>query len=219
MIKKIIYILILFIVCSNFTIGQAFSKPKKAQIQYDSDIYTPKSIDAKKLINKANANMLMWEMSLNEIEKKFYLDQAMRNYYMATKINGTIIDANTGLARVYDEMKLDRLAKEYFCKAINLNTYDPKANLYFANFYFSRNDFLNALIYYKIAYEHGFSQNYELNYRLGVIYEKIADIETAKAFYLKALCLKPSNTNLADKIRLLDDLNYSESQYYLFKKK
>jgi len=219
MIKKIIYILILFIVCSNLTFEQTLAKPQKAQIQYDNGKYAPNNLNVQKIIQKANVSMLLWEKSLTAEDKKLYLEQAMRNYYLATKINGTIIDANTGLARVYDMMNQDRLAKEYFSKALNLNPYDPKANLYFANFYFTRNDFLKALSYYKIAYERGFSQNYELNYRLGVIYEKIADIETAKIFYIRALYIMPDNTNLADKIRLLDDLNYSESQYYLFNKK
>ena len=219
MIKKIIYILIMIIVCSNFIFDQALAQPQRAQIQYDDDIYIPKNTNAQKVIKKANVAMLLWEKSLTPEDKSFYLEQAMRNYYLATKINGTIIDANTGLARVYDEMNQDRLAKEYFFKATNLSTYDPKANLYFANFYFKRNDFLNALFYYKIAYEHGFSKNYELNCQLGIIYEKIADIENAKVFYQRALSLKPNDTNLAEKIRLLDDLNYGESQYYLFNRK
>lgn len=219
MIKKIIYILILFIICINFLFIQAFAVTQKGQIENDSDIYAPKNYDVNEVVKSANASMLLWEKSFTDSDKKFFLEKAMRNYYLATKIDGSIIEANIGLARVYDSMKLDRLAKEYFFKARNLDPYNPKTNFYFANFYFTRNDFLKALYYYKYAYEHGFSNNYDTNYQMAVIYEKIADINTAKTFYLKALNLKPTNTTLADKIRLLDDLNYSESQYYLFMRK
>lgn len=53
---------------------------------------------------------------------------------------------------------------------------------------------------------------------MGIIYEKLADIQNAIAYYKRALAIEPNNTELYEKIRLLDDLNYSESQYYLFMK-
>ena len=95
--------------------------------------------------------------------------------------------------------------------------YNPKANYYFSNYYFKRTDLLNARFYAKRAYEHGFDQNYELNYGLGSIYEKLADIERSIGFYQNAFRLG-ANQELENKIRLLDELNYNESQYYLFNK-
>lgn len=219
MIKKIIYILILLIICSNFQVEQSLALVQKGGIKNDADIYAPKNYDVNKVIKSANSSMLLWEKSFIDSDKKFFLEQAMRNYYLATKIDSSKIEAVIGVARVYDAMKLDRLAKEYFFKARNIDPYSAKANFYFANFYFTRNDFLKALFYYKIAYEHGYSYNYDLNYQMAVIYEKIADLTTAKSFYLRALNLNPNNGTLVDKIRLLDDINYSDSQYYLFMKK
>ena len=98
-----------------------------------------------------------------------------------------------------------------------MNPQSGKASLYFGNFYYKRNDVLNALKYYKVAYKNGFAKNADLNYKMGEIYEKLADIQTAVAFYAQAQKLKP-NEKLYNKIRLLDELNYSESQYYLFGK-
>jgi len=214
MIKKLIYILIFFITCANFTLAQ----PQNAGIEYDSAEYSYKNLNIKKILKAADTNMLLFQKSKKANAQIKYLNEAMRNYYIATKINNNSIEANLGLARIYDVMNLDKLAKEYFSKSINLDTYNPKVNFYLGNFYFRRNEFLNALSYYKSAYEYGLSKNYELNLRLGVIYEKLADINAAKAFYTNALKFKPRNIELIDKIRLLDELNYSNSQYYLFKK-
>lgn len=218
MIKKLTYIIILSIFCANFALAQ----PKNARIEYNKkpnakpfgSIYT----DAKKVLSTANMNMLLWEKTAKAAEKQFYLEQAMRFYYIAIKIDSSLIDANIGLARVYDMMNLDKLALEYYCKSININPNNAKANLYFGNYYYRRNDVLNALKYYKTAYKNGFSQNFELNYKLGQIYEKLADIQTAIAFYSHGLSLKPQDKELRDKIRLLDELNYAQSQYYLFSK-
>jgi len=195
-----------------------FAKTHNAALEYDSP-YTYNNCDVKKVLKKANVNMLLWEKSLTDFDKNFYLGVAMRNYYIASKIDGSLVDAHLGLARVYDAMNLDRLSKEYFFNALNLNTYNAKTNYYFGNFYYRRTDYLKALDYYRIAFKNGYSNNYELNYKLAVIYEKVADIDTAKEFYNRALKMKPKNQELIDKINSLDSLNYGASQYYLFQKK
>ncbi len=215
MIKKLIYILILIITFANPT----FATPKNARIEYNNNPYAYNKPDAKQILKKANVSMLLWEKSLTDFDRNLYLELAMRNYYLATKIDGSLMEAHLGLARVYDAMNLDRLSKKYFFDALNLGTYNPKTNFYFANFYYKRADYLKALSYYKIAYEHGYSKNYELNYKIAIIYEKIADIESAKEFYNRALKLRPNEESLAEKIRILDELNYGNSQYYLFHKK
>jgi len=214
MIKKLIYILILFLTCANFTLAQ----PQNAGIEYNSLEYSFKKFNIKKVLKTADTNMLLFQKAKTESDKKKYLDAAMKNYYIATKVNSKLIDGYIGLARVYDAMKLDRLAKEFFFKSVNIDTYNPRVNFYFGDFYFKRDEYLSALFHYKISYQNGYSKNYELNYRLGIIYEKLADIETAKKFYMNALKLKPKNKDLYEKIRLLNDINYEDSQYYLYRK-
>jgi len=214
MIKKLIYTLIIFITCANFTLAQ----PKNARLEYNSSGCSFKNFNIKKVLKTADTDMLLAQKSKTTDDVKKYLNDAMKNYYIATQIDSSTIDGHIGLGRVYDIMNLDKLAKENFFTALNIETNNPRANFYFGDFYFRREDYLNAFTYYSIAYKHGLSKNYELNYRLGVINEKLADIETAKIFYINAIKLKPKNDELYEKIRLLDDLNYGESQYYLFKK-
>lgn len=214
MIKKLTYILILLSFCSDL----AFAQPQKAGIEYSRKPYESIYSDANKSLRTARSNMLLWENAVQKSQKKMYLEQAMRFYYLAIKSDNSLIEAHVGMARIYDSMDMDRYAKEYFYKALNISPNDASANLYFGNFYYRRDDFLNALKYYKMAYKNVGSNSYELNYRLGTIYEKLADIETAIAFYSQALRIKPDDKTLFEKIRLLDELNYADSQYYLFKK-
>lgn len=217
MIKKLIYILILFIFFVNAT-GKASADTQNAYLEYNGYPYVFKQGDETKFMKKANIDMLMWEKSQTQIDKDFYLHDALRYYFMIMQINNKSIDARIGLGRVYDALKLDEYAQEHFYSALNLNNRNPKTNFYFANYYFNRDEYMAALFYYKRACDEGYQKNYDLNYKMGTIYEKLADIETAKKFYTKALALKPKNTELIEKIRLLDELNYSQSQYYLFGK-
>jgi Tfp pilus assembly protein PilF len=214
MIKKLIYISILFISCANFS----FAQPQNARLEYNSPEYIYRKFNIKQVLGAADIDMLLFQKTKSVDDQKKYLSSAMKNYYIASKINKGSIDANLGIARVYDIMNLDVLAKEYFSKSINIDNYNPKANCYFGDFYYRRDEYLRALFYYKVAYKYGYSKNYELNLKLGIIYEKLGDIESAKAFYSNALRLQPRNSELLEKIRLLDELNYGNSQYYLFKR-
>lgn len=212
MIKKLIYILIMILISG----GIANAKIQTGYLEYNKSPYVYKNTDINGLLKKANVNMLLWEKSLTEKEKAFYLDSAMRYYYIVTKINASLMEGHLGLARVYDAMNLDRLAKEYYSNALNLDYNNPKVSFYFANFHYRREDYLRALSYYKYAYMHGYSKNYELNLRMGVIYEKIGDIQSAVQSYARALALKPKETDISAKINALNELNYESSQYYLF---
>lgn len=187
-------------------------------IEYSGYPYTFKAGDEAKFMKKANLDMQLWEKAQTQIDKDLYLHDALRYYFLVMQINNKLIDARIGLGRIYDSMNLDTYAQEHFYTALNLNNKNPKTNFYFANYYFNRDEYMKALFYYKRAYIDGYKKNYELNYKMGVIYEKLADLESAKMFYTNALKLKPKNSELYDKIRLLDELNYSESQYYLFGK-
>lgn len=214
MIKKLRYSLILSVLFANI----AFASTQSGYLNY-SNMYNFKNCNVEKILNNANSSMLKYENATNFADKKFYMDQAMRNYYLVTCIDYSQIDAFTGLGRIYGIYNLDRLAKEYFYKALSINPHNPKANYYFADYFFSENEFIPALTYYKVAYNNGYAQNYMLNYRIGTIYEKLADLISAKKYYKNALSINQNNPMLAEKIRLLDELNYDASQYYLFSKR
>lgn len=212
--KKIIYILILFIILSN----SALCEPQKAYLNYNGYLYSFKQGDEAKFLKNANKNMLLFEKSTNSVNRQFYQQEAMRYYYMTSIINPGLVEAQLGLARLYDEMNIDNFAQKYYFVSLDLDNRNPKTNFYFAQYYYKRGDLVAAIAYYKKAYGYGYSKNYETNYQMGVIYEKLADIKSAIKFYKNALSIKPRNTELVNKIRLLDELNYSESQYYLFGK-
>lgn len=214
MIKKLIYILILFIILTNSV--QAITKEGSAE--YNIYGYKFKKGDNIAFLKNANKNFDLSQTSQTESDKKFYLQEAMRYYFLLSKIDINSIAAHIGLARVYDEMNLDKLAKEHFFLAYDINNKNPELNLRFGDFYYKRQDFRTALPYYKTAYINGYFANPGLNQNLGVIYEKLADIETSKKFYIVAQRLNPQNLELQNKIQLLDAINYSQSQYYLFLK-
>jgi tetratricopeptide (TPR) repeat protein len=181
-------------------------------------MYKFKADDDKVFLYNAEKNMRLFDKAKTQINKDFYLKEAMHYYFLLEQADKSSIEAQIGLGRIYDEMGLDNFAKKHFFNAYNYDNQNPKLNLYFADFYYKRNDFINALKYYNIAYKSSFSNNYYINYRLGKVYEKLADIETAKRFYKQALKLNRNNQDLINKIRSLDELNYSQSQYYLFQK-
>lgn len=213
MIKKLIYILILFIIPSNF----AFSETQNAYLEYDGQPYYFKPGDDSLFLKKANDNIGLSETALVESEKKIYLQEALRYYFLLSHAKPNSPDAHLGLGRVYDKMKLDSYAKAHFFDAINFAPNSGRIHFYYGNFYYDRCDFVTALYYYKFAHQHDYSNDYDTNYKMGVIYEKLADIESAKKYYNNALKIRPlNNTELGDKIRLLDELNYDKSQYYLF---
>lgn len=214
MFKKLIFIIIL---CICFQ-GYAFAQVQNAYVEYNGIPYSFKQGDDVKFLKQANLDMLLYDKYQSATERYIYLQDAMRYYFLLEKMNPTSIEAQIGLARVYDELNLDKYAKKHFFNALNFNIQNAKANLYFANFYYKRNDYINALKYYKIAYKYGYSKDYETNLRLGVLYEKLADIEKSQEYYKYALRIKPKNEVLVNKIRLLDELNYGNSQYYLFRK-
>lgn len=214
MIKNLIYILILFISFANASIAQT----QDGYLDYNVYEYIFQPQDNIKFLSNANKNMQMYEKTTDETAKKKYLQEATRYYFMLSQSDKTSIEAQIGLGRIYDEMKLDRLSKEHFFRAYNMDKNNPSLNYYFANYYYKRNDLINALKHYQAAYGNGYAANYYLNYRLGMLYEKLADIESSRNFYSKALKYNSKFQDARNKIRLLDDLNYSQSQYYLFKK-
>lgn len=215
MIKKIIYILLLIII---FSANSVLAQMQEAYIQYNGYQYKFNPGDDAKFIKNANINLENALKTKNINDRVFYLQESMRYYFLLSLVKPDSIDAQIGLGRIYDEMLLDRYAKKHFFNAINFNSKNPKANMYFADFYYKRNELIPAVYYYKKSYESGYSSNYYVNYMLGTVYEKLADLETAKRYYARAMVLNTSKEQLPDKLRLLDDLNYSQSQYYLFKK-
>ena len=148
--------------------------------------------------------------------KEQYLNLAMGKYTLATKIIPQEKRNYVQLARIFDEMKKDTLAKSNFFHAINISYNDPYTNFWFGEFYYKRRDFKRALKHFNIAYNNGYANDYELNFRLGVIYEKFADLMNAQKYYTAAFSINPQQTSMQEKIQELENSNYEQSEYYHF---
>ena len=211
MIKKLFLILTLLILLN--TAALAFTQEGSAE--YNIYGYQFKQGDSVKFAEKADSYMQLWEKTQNNTEKDFYLQESMRYYFLLSQANKDSITAHIGLGKIYDEMKLDILAKEQFFIAYNMDCKNPELNMRFGDFYYKRQHLIMALPYYKTAYSNGYYNSAYLNNKIATIYEKLADLETAKRFYLVAHKLNPQNIKLIEKIQKLEKLNYSASQYYL----
>lgn len=225
MIKNLTYMVIYILISSVISSNLVYAQPQQAYIKLvekygakPASQYKFNKSDEKEFLRKADENMEQYEKSILKEHREYHLKEAMHYYFLLEKANSSSIDAQIGLGRVYDEMNQDRLAKKYFFNAYNFDKNNPKMNLYLADFYYKRHDFVTAFRYYDMAYKYGYANNYSLNYQMGLLHEKLADIENAKRYYRTALALNPKNVELHHKIGSLEKLNYSQSQYYLFHK-
>lgn len=202
MIKKLIYILITFIIF----ITPVLADTQSGYLEYSGFPYRFNKGDDIKFLKNAEKNMQEFYSPNKKTPKEFHLQEAMRYYFLLSQARPDSVEAQIGLGRIYDEMNLDRLAKKHFFNAYNFNSQDPKLNMYFANFYYKRNEFITALGFYNAAHKYGYSKNYFINWQLGTLYEKLGDIEGAKHFFKQALKINPQNQNIRDKISSLNSI-------------
>ena len=183
---------------------------EKGSVKFEENLIDYSVLDAQKILEEADEFFEKYETTGD----KKYLSTAMGKYYIITKIYPVEIYPLVQLARTYDEKHLDRFAKEYFNKCLDINKKEPYLNYYLGDFYYKRHDFKRALRYFKIAYQNGYDNYFDLNLKIATIYEKFADLLTAKYYYEKAYSLNQENTNLKDKALQIESLNYDKSEYY-----
>ena len=178
-----LFITLLILSCSHSYAAQS------GYLEYNSVLFDYSKLNAAAIQKEADEYFEKFITSSDELFKEQYLNAAMSKYYLLTKIDYSQITPYIQLARIYDEKNNNRLAKEYFYKASNLDVNNPYANFYFGEFYFKRNDYKRALRYYNIAYNNGLNNRYDLNLRLATIYEKFADLvyEAENKAFLKIL--------------------------------
>ena len=203
--RKILYLFIVFtfLGLSSFAI-------EKASIKYDEDLIDYTKLNSETLLQEADTFFQQYETT----KDKKYLSTAMGKYYILNKIHPTEMYPTVQLARTYDIAHQDRLAKEYFSIGYDINKRDPYLNYYHGEFYFSRNDYKRALRYFKVAYNNGYNDFYELNAKIATIYEKFADLKNAQYYYEKAHALNPENSYLKDRALQIKSLDYDKSEYY-----
>lgn len=203
--KKYLIALVVLFAC----VLPSFSYEKGA-VEYDEISVDYSVLNSSSIRKEADVYFQQYLNTHNEE----YLGVAMAKYYILTKIYPTEIYPAVQLARVYDEKKLDRFAKEYFNKAYNIDKTDAFLNYSFGDFYYKRADYKRALRYFRRAYEAGYAKSYDLNLKIATIYEKFADLMNALYYYRIALSLNPSDGDLQMKCEELKQLNYQDSEYY-----
>ncbi len=116
------------------------------------------------------------------------------------------------IAELYSITNNNKRALEYYYKAITLNNTSSIAFESFGNFFFSNRYYKQALAMYKQSYSLD-RENYNVSDKMGIIYQKFGDTQAALKHHKEAYQLNPSE-ELAHKIRLLEELNLSNTVYY-----
>ncbi len=204
-----IYNKFLYLILSFLLICPQVYSAQKAGVEYNERRIDYTVLNSQEVLAEADMFFEKYEEA-NEIK---YLTTAMAKYYILTRINPTDIYSTIQLARTYDIVKNDKQAKKYFNIALDINKKDADLNYYFAEFYYTRNDYKRALKYYKKAYDNGYSDDYDANLKIATIYEKFADLVKAQYYYEKTNSIKKTQ-RLDKKINNIKKLNYDKSEYY-----
>ena len=141
------------------------------------------------------------------------LDEAYLNYYKASEIRPTA-SAFLGMGIIFIEKGKMNQAKHYLYKAYSADESDAITNYYLAKFYFYEGNYLRALSFYKQSYENGLAENYDVNLKLGIIYEKVGDIGLAKQHYKIAYILNPQDKYAHTRLSCLETSNVQETTLY-----
>lgn len=187
--------------------------------QFGEVEYNNKYIDYSK-INKAETLKkadYYFNKALEEQDKdtqKFYLQKASGEYFILTQIEYNNLYPIVQMARVYDLENKNSYAKAYFFQALKIDKRNTQTNYYFGEYYYKRRDYTRALYFYNVAFENGLQENFDILFKMGIMYEKLGDLLRANQYYKKAYMVNPNNTEIPDKIREIETLKYKTTGYY-----
>ena len=101
-------------------------------------------------------------------------------------------------------------AKNALMIALNVNEKNPKVSFYLGEAFFMEQEYFQAIDFYTWAYSNGYQKDFKTNYKLGVCYEKLNDIEKAKYHYQKAINARPNDAEVKQR---LQSLMTTEAEY------
>ena len=191
---------------SLFLISSPAYSAKSGGVEYHDYLFDYSNLDAETLLTEAETFL---NQALHEEDaslKDELLHKAMKNYYILLKISPNNIDVLNKRALIYDIQDRQILAKSYFSRSLNIAKDNPVTNYLVGDYFYRRRDFKRALRYFSVAYENGYS-DYDINYKLAVLYEKLGDLCNAKRFYLDAYSIDSSDSGLLDKIESIPEEN------------
>lgn len=144
---------------------------------------------------------------------KTFLDKAYLHYYKASELEPSA-SSYLGMGMVFLEKKMYARAKNYLYKAYSVDENDATINYYLAKFSYQNQDYIKALEFYNRAYFNGLSGNYDVNYSIAVIYEKVGDFSAAKKYYKAALRLNPNSVEVKERMAALELLETNKKKYF-----
>ena len=116
------------------------------------------------------------------------------------------------LAQLYEILGQNRYAKEFYYRTLSIDeNYAPGYEV-FGDYYYNREEYRRALKQYNEAYIRD-NSIYNVNNKIGTIYQKLGDTQSALKYLNEAYKINPSE-ELNAKIRLLEELNSSNALYY-----
>jgi len=189
------------------------------EVQHNNTFIDYTKIDRSSTLQKADFYFQKAQQSSDNTEKKFFLQQAAGEYFLLSQINKKSLYPIVQLARIYDYSDKNRYSKAYFYQALRIDKLNPATNYFFGDYYYKREEYHKALLYYNTAFENGYKENYDVLLKMAIMYEKLGDLLRANQYYKKAFLIKPNNEDIPDKIRLLEGLNYKSTGYYDIQKR
>ncbi|MBP3821382.1 tetratricopeptide repeat protein [bacterium] len=202
-----IFAIISFSLCPSYSTKFGHIDNSSIAIDYSK-------IDKDIVLKNADESFAMAMVETDIERQKAYVLNAKAQYNIVALADKKNLHAVTMLARLYDFSGEDRYAKAYFSQGIGINYKDPLLNYYFGDFYYRRNNYKQALKYYKKAFEFGLNENSKNLEKMAVIYEKFGDLQKASIYYKKMFLKNPSSEEIPDKIREIESIKYQNTNYY-----
>ena len=197
--------LFVFLLITFLSTSPAFSV-KSGGVEYHDYLFNYSNIQSEPIKLEAD-KWLNQALKMNDsFEKEELLHKAMKNYYILLKIYPDNVEYLNKRGLIYDILDRNLLARSFFSRALNIDKNNPETNYLVGDYFYKRRDFKRALKYFSVALENGFN-NYDIKYKLAIIYEKLGDLCNAKRFYQEAFDLDNSQTFLLDKIQTIPEEN------------
>ena len=129
-------------------------------------------------VEKGNAFLQKALSNENPELNTVYLNKAQYFFYIASKNNPPSSAALIGLGRVYILKDRQNDAKTALFTAYSIDTYNADASFYLAEYFFTYNDFINALKYYEKALAAGYENRMENEKMIEICRAKLGASDT-----------------------------------------
>ncbi len=179
---------------------------KSGGVEYHDYLFDYSHLDAAPIAEQADS---LFNKALAEKDKDIkndLLHRAMKNYHILLKISPDDVNVLNKRALIYDIQDKNILARSYFSRSLNIQKDNPETNFLVGDYFYKRRDYKRALRYFSAAYENGYN-DYDINFKLAVVYEKLGDLCNAKRFYQEAYTLDETQSFLLDKIENIPEEN------------